>query len=99
MIDRKSTRLNSSHLVISYAVFCLKKKTRTSRRRTRIWHEGADTSPSPHTSRSANYEPQFVAYRQTCRSFGYVSGFFFFFFNEAAPTDFSLFPHPAPLPI
>src|SRR5256885_10417743 len=30
--DRKSTRLNSSHLVISYAVFCLKKKkiTRTA---------------------------------------------------------------------
>src|SRR5256885_4456532 len=27
-IDRKSTRLNSSHLVISYAVFCLKKKNR-----------------------------------------------------------------------
>src|ERR1039458_4964479 len=26
MIDRKSTRLNSSHLGISYAVFCLKKK-------------------------------------------------------------------------
>src|SRR5256885_12454049 len=29
--DRKSTRLNSSHLVISYAVFCLKKKTSKSR--------------------------------------------------------------------
>src|SRR5205807_4304383 len=28
--DRKSTRLNSSHLVISYAVFCLKKKKVTS---------------------------------------------------------------------
>src|ERR1039457_2382941 len=28
IIDRKSTRLNSSHLVISYAVFCLKKKTK-----------------------------------------------------------------------
>src|SRR5438034_7410902 len=27
--DRKSTRLNSSHTVISYAVFCLKKKNRT----------------------------------------------------------------------
>src|SRR5260221_8905445 len=26
MLDRKSTRLNSSHTVISYAVFCLKKK-------------------------------------------------------------------------
>src|SRR5256885_8334700 len=29
--DRKSTRLNSSHLVISYAVFCLKKKKKTIR--------------------------------------------------------------------
>src|SRR5690625_6442299 len=28
-IDRKSTRLNSSHVAISYAVFCLKKKTQT----------------------------------------------------------------------
>src|SRR5256885_9054116 len=28
-VDRKSTRLNSSHLVISYAVFCLKKKSET----------------------------------------------------------------------
>src|SRR5256885_3798036 len=28
--DRKSTRLNSSHLVISYAVFCLKKKQQTT---------------------------------------------------------------------
>src|SRR2546426_6313907 len=28
--DRKSTRLNSSHLVISYAVFCLKKKNNNS---------------------------------------------------------------------
>src|SRR6266566_3164556 len=29
LLDRKSTRLNSSHLVISYAVFCLKKKKKT----------------------------------------------------------------------
>src|SRR5256885_3545477 len=28
-LDRKSTRLNSSHLVISYAVFCLKKKNKS----------------------------------------------------------------------
>src|SRR5690625_6828554 len=28
LIDRKSTRLNSSHVAISYAVFCLKKKTK-----------------------------------------------------------------------
>src|SRR5260221_10797412 len=30
--DRKSTRLNSSHTVISYAVFCLKKKKKTRNR-------------------------------------------------------------------
>src|SRR5258708_18821578 len=30
-IDRKSTRLNSSHQIISYAVFCLKKKKRVIR--------------------------------------------------------------------
>src|SRR6266850_4315294 len=30
--DRKSTRLNSSHLVISYAVFCLKKKKKRHKR-------------------------------------------------------------------
>src|SRR5688500_19214371 len=34
--DRKSTRLNSSHLVISYAVFCLKKKIET-------YNQGAGT--------------------------------------------------------
>src|SRR2546427_8181892 len=31
--DRKSTRLNSSHSQISYAVFCLKKKKKTNRQR------------------------------------------------------------------
>ena len=31
VIDRKSTRLNSSHVVISYAVFCLKKKKETKK--------------------------------------------------------------------
>src|SRR2546426_4715564 len=31
VLDRKSTRLNSSHLVISYAVFCLKKKKKNKK--------------------------------------------------------------------
>src|SRR5260221_9426866 len=39
--DRKSTRLNSSHTVISYAVFCLKKKKKTKqntvRMSNRVW--------------------------------------------------------------
>src|SRR5256885_10555803 len=38
-IDRKSTRLNSSHLVISYAVFCLEKKKKS-----------ASSSPCTHTA-------------------------------------------------
>src|SRR5260221_861219 len=46
--DRKSTRLNSSHTVISYAVFCLKKKKRIIRdeRRQRIKKNSACTSSS-----------------------------------------------------
>src|SRR5256885_11698529 len=41
--DRKSTRLNSSHLVTSYAAFCLKKKKRTTRpacHTTQVLHRG-----------------------------------------------------------
>src|SRR2546430_12438849 len=44
--DRKSTRLNSSHSQISYAVFCLKKKSRKAVRRwllrSRCGHGGSD---------------------------------------------------------
>src|SRR5690625_5529095 len=32
MLDRKSTRLNSSHVAISYAVFCLKKKIKKNKK-------------------------------------------------------------------
>src|SRR5438132_3075012 len=37
-LDRKSTRLNSSHTVISYAVFCLKKKTKRQQRSEKQRH-------------------------------------------------------------
>src|SRR5688500_19292531 len=37
--DRKSTRLNSSHLVISYAVFCLKKKKKYWLETTEVYQE------------------------------------------------------------
>src|SRR5258708_8966002 len=36
--DRKSTRLNSSHQIISYAVFCLKKKTKTDASLTKLFN-------------------------------------------------------------
>src|SRR5260221_7862928 len=38
-LDRKSTRLNSSHTVISYAVFCLKKKKRLLQKRSATGQE------------------------------------------------------------
>src|ERR1039457_7520319 len=45
--DRKSTRLNSSHLVISYAVFCLKKKKTTTEHHD---PESGSLGDSPHTA-------------------------------------------------
>src|SRR5258708_31623192 len=44
MIDRKSSRLNSSHQIISYAVFCLKKKT--------------TNNPSPETRHTQRRTPR-----------------------------------------
>src|SRR2546426_6637492 len=42
--DRKSTRLNSSHLVISYAVFCLKKKKqKTGSKQNQCGRRSSDT--------------------------------------------------------
>src|SRR2546426_9024090 len=45
--DRKSTRLNSSHLVISYAVFCLKKKKKNP--------GASDLFTNTHTATPATY--------------------------------------------
>src|SRR5437899_7607279 len=46
-IDRKSTRLNSSHLGISYAVFCLKKKKEREQLRGQMSHaRQSPTSPN-----------------------------------------------------
>src|SRR2546427_3018566 len=44
--DRKSTRLNSSHSQISYAVFCLKKKKKNTTRRYNIGHATSTSSAS-----------------------------------------------------
>src|SRR5258708_20969618 len=44
--DRKSTRLNSSHQIISYAVFCLKKKTRSALTMATLSASRASASPS-----------------------------------------------------
>src|SRR5438132_9937485 len=44
-LDRKSTRLNSSHTVISYAVFCLKKKKRPSTYRYKALQANKEQKP------------------------------------------------------
>src|SRR5438132_1730003 len=43
-LDRKSTRLNSSHTVISYAVFCLKKKNKKDTACTVRWRSPSSTA-------------------------------------------------------
>src|SRR5258705_9359667 len=48
--DRKSTRLNSSHLGISYAVFCLKKKKK--QKTETLQHRNGDTNPDLRQHRS-----------------------------------------------
>src|SRR6202041_4126512 len=48
--DRKSTRLNSSHVEISYAVFCLKKQTR-------VPHRGHAGTPPPHPTNNTWTRP------------------------------------------
>src|SRR6267378_6199012 len=45
LADRKSTRLNSSHVEISYAVFCLKKKTPPHTRSVPLGFTAARTTP------------------------------------------------------
>src|SRR5258708_17338480 len=52
--DRKSTRLNSSHQIISYAVFCLKKNTTTSDRQISYAPLPAPTTPWHTAQRPTN---------------------------------------------
>src|SRR5258708_12778561 len=47
--DRKSTRLNSSHQIISYAVFCLKKKTATAKAKPELHQLSARIKLPPHS--------------------------------------------------
>src|SRR5215204_4291300 len=85
--DRKSTRLNSSHTVISYAVFCLKKKTSFAYLTQRITDEtspsrlvevdGARACPVPRPSSSRSPAARTAMLRSTS----------FFFFNDTATTE------------
>src|SRR3989337_43111 len=84
--DRKSTRLNSSHGSISYAVFCLKKKKKdknTHRRRApRMCRVVNDTLC---TVDGFSGPRQTTGYIVMWRRFFFR--FFFFFFNDTATTE------------
>src|SRR5690554_2496297 len=61
--DRKSTRLNSSHVRISYAVFCLKKKKTISKSGTATCSEIAEAVPSATCQRASPFVSRFQAGR------------------------------------
>src|SRR5437588_1906189 len=61
LLDRKSTRLNSSHTVISYAVFCLKKKNRENE------HDQSRRKTSAHKCTLEVHEPHSDLYRRQSR--------------------------------
>src|SRR5260221_1993014 len=67
--DRKSTRLNSSHTVISYAVFCLKKK---NHRKTTLWPFRL-TGSKNHVVTSAPRPDSNVAYRLRANTMTYCA--------------------------
>src|ERR1039458_10021667 len=80
--DRKSTRLNSSHLGISYAVFCLKKKKKIRLR--------ADAARSPAVKGNLiDTSARGVRARHDCDDLtsGQIVTFDLFFFNDTATTE------------
>src|ERR1039457_4415521 len=86
LIDRKSTRLNSSHLVISYAVFCLKKTNNTRRFPATV--RQPDTQPQSERGRAALIcDAAVAASARSCRTVSIVASTLFFFFNDTATTE------------
>src|ERR1039458_1192920 len=87
--DRKSTRLNSSHLGISYAVFCLKKITK-AHEHDATPRRAVHPPPGGQERVRALHHPLLRADRAASLSF---------FFNNGAPPEIYPFPLPAPLQI
>src|SRR6267378_2225323 len=83
--DRKSTRLNSSHVEISYAVFCLKKKKQNDSVSIQIANKNELTQTqllvAHHLVVVVTVE---VSYSYMMLDFLF---FFFFFFNDTATTE------------
>src|SRR6266850_1982132 len=83
--DRKSTRLNSSHLVISYAVFCLKKKTELGWGGYWTWDPVEKAALMPWLCATAFIHSIMIQEKRGMLKIWNVS--FFFFFNDTATTE------------
>src|SRR3982751_5291357 len=94
--DRKSTRLNSSHDQISYAVFCLKKTRHTRRRARRISRARYTRSAPCHTRKPRAGRDEDAVVARTCGE-RYGRFVVFFFLNDGPPPESNLLPHPHPL--
>src|ERR1039457_7246664 len=92
--DRKSTRLNSSHLVISYAVFCLKKKTHTSSVGSDWWPPPALHLSSPAPRLDAHLAPAGTARSARSRRGRCPPALIFFFLITRRPPKSTLLPSP-----
>src|SRR3954462_3183237 len=94
VLDRKSTRLNSSHTIISYAVFCLKKRKWTG---AATWPAGRAILGAPVTRGvpHAAYSPRPSALTRDVSNHHTADGLFFFFFKRPPPHKI---PPPSPPP-
>src|ERR1022692_1549642 len=93
MIDRKSTRLNSSHLVISYAVFCLKKKKKKKKKHRSISINMQKRASSQDVSRCLRCSGPDLCLFLVVFFFFFSFCFFFFFLMIRRPPRSTLFPY------
>src|SRR6201992_3256403 len=95
-LDRKSTRLNSSHPSISYAVFCLKKKHQAPHHLSRCGrasHRTSDTVKRHAQAHKFSSEVRQVNGPHMSPRYSLV----FFFLNDPAPPEIPPLPLPPPL--
>src|ERR1022692_964116 len=91
--DRKSTRLNSSHLVISYAVFCLKKKKNKQNEKLDAMSNEGTVNGASHGSGTLGISPRaYTSFRLSC-IFPFAVVVFFFFLMIRRPPRSTLFPY------
>src|SRR3954464_11031454 len=93
--DRKSTRLNSSHTIISYAVFCLKKKN-TTRRGTQRAPTALPPPPRGAPPRVRRRSQALEGRHAEAREPEDDEGVSFFFLMIRRPPRSPLFPSPTP---